>query len=216
MLRHRKAKIVATLGPSSQTHDQILALHEAGVDVFRLNFSHGSHDQHRQTYDIIRSIEETVQSPIAVLADLQGPKLRIGQFKDGSINLNVGDTFIMDSHEEPGDHIRVHLPHPELFAAAQPGIELLLDDGKIRLRVDSVSAHQIVTKVMIGGKLSNRKGVNIPGVTIPISALTEKDRRDLKFALELGVDWVAISFVQRPEDVLEAKELIGHEAKLIS
>ena len=216
MLRHRKAKIVATLGPSSQTYDQILALHEAGVDVFRLNFSHGSHDQHRQTYDIIRSIEETVQSPIAVLADLQGPKLRIGQFKDGSINLNVGDTFIMDSHEEPGDHIRVHLPHPELFAAAQPGIELLLDDGKIRLRVDSVSAHQIVTKVMIGGKLSNRKGVNIPGVTIPISAITEKDRRDLKFALELGVDWVAISFVQRPEDVLEAKELIGHEAKLIS
>lgn len=216
MLRHRKAKIVATLGPSSQTYDQILALHEAGVDVFRLNFSHGSHDQHRQTYDIIRSIEETVQSPIAVLADLQGPKLRIGQFKDGSINLNVGDTFIMDSHDEPGDHVRVHLPHPELFAAAQPGIDLLLDDGKIRLRVDSISAHQIVTKVLIGGKLSNRKGVNIPGVTIPISAITEKDRRDLKFALELGVDWVAISFVQRPEDVLEAKELIGHEAKLIS
>ncbi len=216
MLRHRKAKIVATLGPASQTYDQILALHEAGVDVFRLNFSHGTHDQHRQTYDIIRSIEVTVESPIAILADLQGPKLRIGQFKDGSITLNVGDTFIMDSHEEPGDHVRVHLPHPELFAAVQPGIELLLDDGKIRLRVDSVSAHQIVTKVLIGGKLSNRKGVNIPGVTIPISAITEKDRRDLKFALELGVDWVAISFVQRPEDVLEARELIGHEAKLVS
>lgn len=216
MLRHRKAKIVATLGPSSQTYDQILALHETGVDVFRLNFSHGSHEQHRNTYDIIRSIEEKIQSPIAILADLQGPKLRIGQFKDGSIDLKQGDLFILDTNTDFGNHIRVNLPHPELYVAAQPGTELLLDDGKIRLQVESTSEHQIITKVIIGGKLSNRKGVNIPGVTIPISAITEKDRKDLKFALELGVDWVAISFVQRPEDVLEARELINNQAKLIS
>lgn len=216
MLRHRKAKIVATLGPSSQTYDQILALHETGVDVFRLNFSHGSHEQHRNTYDIIRSIEEKIQSPIAILADLQGPKLRIGQFKDGSTDLKQGDLFILDTNTDFGNHIRVNLPHPELYVAAQPGTELLLDDGKIRLQVESTSEHQIITKVIIGGKLSNRKGVNIPGVTIPISAITEKDRKDLKFALELGVDWVAISFVQRPEDVLEARELINNQAKLIS
>ncbi|MBX3457724.1 MAG: pyruvate kinase [Candidatus Paracaedibacteraceae bacterium] len=216
MLRHRKAKIVATLGPSSQTYDQILALHETGVDVFRLNFSHGSHEQHRNTYDIIRSIEEKIQSPIAILADLQGPKLRIGQFKDGSIDLKQGELFILDTNTDFGNHIRVNLPHPELYEAAQPGTELLLDDGKIRLKVESTSEHQIITKVIIGGKLSNRKGVNIPGVTIPISAITEKDRKDLKFALELGVDWVAISFVQRPEDVLEARELINNQAKLIS
>ena len=216
MLRHRKAKIVATLGPSSQTYDQILALHESGVDVFRLNFSHGTHDQHQQTYDIIRSIEESVQSPIAVLADLQGPKLRIGQFKDGSVTLKTGDTFILDDHNEPGDCVRIYLPHPELFAAVQPGIELLLDDGKIRLAVESASTHQIITKVISGGKLSNRKGVNIPGVTIPISAITDKDRVDLDFALNLGVDWVAISFVQRPEDVLEAKQLINNRAKMVS
>jgi pyruvate kinase len=216
MLRHRKAKIVATLGPSSQTYDQILALHETGVDVFRLNFSHGSHEQHRNTYDIIRSIEEKIQSPIAILADLQGPKLRIGQFKDGSIDLKQGELFILDTNTDFGNHIRVNLPHPELYEAAQPGTELLLDDGKIRLKVESTSEHQIITKVIIGGKLSNRKGVNIPGVTIPISAITEKDRHDLKFALELGVDWVAISFVQRPEDVLEARELINNQAKLIS
>ena len=216
MLRHRKAKIVATLGPSSQTYDQILALHETGVDVFRLNFSHGSHEQHRNTYDIIRSIEEKIQSPIAILADLQGPKLRIGQFKDGSIDLKQGDLFILDTNTDFGNHLRVNLPHPELYVAAQPGTELLLDDGKIRLQVESTSEHQIITKVIIGGKLSNRKGVNIPGVTIPISAITEKDRKDLKFALELGVDWVAISFVQRPEDVLEARELINNQAKLIS
>lgn len=216
MLRHRKAKIVATLGPASQTYDQILSLHEAGVDVFRLNFSHGTHEQHRQTYEIIRSIEESVQSPIAILADLQGPKLRIGQFKDGSIDLKPKDLFILDTNPDLGDHIRVNLPHPELYVAAQPGTELLLDDGKIRLQIESTSQNQIITKVLVGGKLSNRKGVNIPGVTIPISAITEKDRRDLTFALELGVDWVAISFVQRPEDVLEARELVGQQAKIVS
>ncbi len=216
MLRHRKAKIVATLGPSSQTFDQILALHEAGADVFRLNFSHGSHAQHRQTYEIIRSIEQKVKSPIAILADLQGPKLRIGQFADGNIILSEGDRFILDIHDELGDSTRVYLPHPQLFQAIQTGIELLLDDGKIRLLVETISDHQIITRVITGGKLSNRKGVNVPGVTIPISAITEKDRHDLEFALGLGVDWVAISFVQRPEDVLEARDLIENRAKLVS
>ncbi|MBX3486725.1 MAG: pyruvate kinase [Candidatus Paracaedibacteraceae bacterium] len=216
MLRHRKAKIVATLGPSSQTFDQILDLHEAGADVFRLNFSHGNHAQHRQTYEIIRSIEQKVKSPIAILADLQGPKLRIGQFTDGSIILSEGDRFILDTHDALGDSTRVYLPHPQLFQAIQTGIELLLDDGKIRLLVETISDHQIITRVITGGKLSNRKGVNVPGVTIPISAITEKDRHDLEFALDLGVDWVAISFVQRPEDVLEARDLIENRAKLVS
>ncbi len=216
MLRHRKAKIVATLGPSSQTFDQILDLHEAGADVFRLNFSHGNHAQHRQTYEIIRSIEQKVKSPIAILADLQGPKLRIGQFTDGSIILSEGDRFILDTHDALGDSTRVYLPHPQLFQAIQTGIELLLDDGKIRLLVETISDHQIITQVITGGKLSNRKGVNVPGVTIPISAITEKDRHDLEFALDLGVDWVAISFVQRPEDVLEARDLIENRAKLVS
>ncbi len=216
MLRSRKAKIVATLGPSSQTYDEILSLHEAGADVFRLNFSHGTHEQHRQTYEIIRQIEETVQSPIAILADLQGPKLRIGLFKENAITLEDGATFILDTYMDPGDQNRVHLPHPELFAAVIPGIELLLDDGKIRLIVESSTPHQIITKVKNGGKLSNRKGVNIPGVSIPISAITEKDKADLEFALALGVDWIAISFVQRPEDILEARELMGGRAKLIS
>lgn len=216
MLRSRKAKIVATLGPSSQSYDQILDLHQAGADVFRLNFSHGTHEQHRATYEIIRKIEDAVQSPIAVLADLQGPKLRIGQFKENAVILENGAIFVLDTYNDPGDETRVFLPHPELFAAAHPGIELLLDDGKIRLTVESTSAHQIITKVTVGGKLSNRKGVNIPGVTIPISAITPKDKQDLEFALGLGVDWIAISFVQRPEDVIEAKELINHQAKLIS
>jgi pyruvate kinase len=216
MLRLRKAKIVATLGPSSHTFIQILGLHQAGADVFRLNFSHGTHDQHRQTYTILRDIERQVQSPIAILADLQGPKLRIGEFKPGPILLEKGASFTLDTTPDPGDQNRVSLPHPELFNAITPGVELLLDDGKIRLGVERVSPHQIETTVKIGGKLSNRKGVNVPGVIIPISAMTKKDRKDLEFALELGVDWIAISFVQRPEDVLEAKRLIEGRAKLVS
>lgn len=216
MLRPRKAKIVATLGPSSQTYEEILSLHQAGADVFRLNFSHGTHDQHRNTYKIIRKIEEFVKSPIAILADLQGPKLRIGEFQECAINLVNDATFILDNQNTPGDQGRVYLPHPELFKAVHPGVELLLDDGKIRLIVERASEQQIVTKVKVGGKLSNRKGVNIPGVTIPISSITDKDKADLEFALSLGVDWVAISFVQRSEDVSEARALIGDKAKLIS
>lgn len=216
MLRCRKAKIVATLGPSSQTYEDILSLHQAGADVFRLNFSHGTHDQHRHTYNLIRQVEETVKSPIAILADLQGPKLRIGLFEENSVMLVEGETFIFDTHEDPGNQTRVYLPHPELFTAVIPGIELLLDDGKIRLAVENVTPHQIITKVKNGGKLSNRKGVNVPGATIPISAITKKDKIDLEFALGLGVDWIAISFVQRPEDILEAKDLIQNRAKLIS
>lgn len=216
MLRNRKAKIVATLGPSSKTYAEILGLHEAGADIFRLNFSHGTHEQHQQTYMIIREIEAYVKSPIAILADLQGPKLRIGEFKGNSVVLEKDATFILDTHNDPGDENRVFLPHPELFAAVSPGLELLLDDGKIRLVVDSTTPHQIITKVKAGGKLSNRKGVNIPGAAIPISAITEKDKADLEFALNLGVDWVAISFVQRPEDLIEARKLVAGRAKLIS
>lgn len=216
MLRCRKAKIVATLGPASNTHEVIKNIHLAGADVFRLNFSHGSHAEHQRVYEIIRAIEKEVDSPIAILADLQGPKIRVGEFQNKSIKLIEGMPFILDNDPTLGNENRVFLPHPELFQAIVAGTDLLLDDGKIRLRVTDKNNNQIMTSVIVGGVLSNRKGINIPSVTLPISALTEKDRRDLDFALQLGVDWIALSFVQRPQDILEAQEIIQNRAKLIA
>lgn len=216
MLRSRKAKIVATLGPASNTYEIIKKLHVAGADVFRLNFSHGTHDEHQRVCNLIREIEKEFNSPIAILADLQGPKIRIGEFHDKSIILQEGDPFILDANPILGTQKRVYLPHPELFQAIIPNIDLLLDDGKIRLHVQEVTENEIRTIVTVGGPLSNRKGLNIPGVTLPISALTQKDRRDLDFALNLGVDWVALSFVQRPEDILEAQSLIKGRTKLVA
>lgn len=214
MLRSRKAKIVATLGPASNTYEIIKKLHVAGADVFRLNFSHGTHNEHQRVYNLIRDIEKEFQSPIAILADLQGPKIRIGEFQDKSIILETGASFILDTNPTPGTQKRIYLPHPELFQAIVPNTDLLLDDGKIRLHVQEVTETEIKTVVTVGGPLSNRKGLNIPGITLPISALTEKDRVDLEFALNLGVDWIALSFVQRPEDILEAQSLIKGRTKL--
>lgn len=216
MRRHRCAKIIATLGPSSLSAEIIETLFLAGVDVFRLNFSHGSHEDHRERHTILRNLEKKVGRPIGILMDLQGPKLRIGTFQQQRIVLEEGQTFYLDQKETPGDHSRVFLPHPEIFAALKEGADLLLDDGKIRLRVQKITSEQIETRVMTAGPLSDRKGLNVPTVALPISAMTPKDREDLAFGLTLGVDWVALSFVQNPQDVLEARTLIGDQAGIIS
>lgn len=215
MRRYRSTKIVATLGPATATESKITELFMAGVDVFRLNFSHGTHGDHRATYLKIRKLEKKIDRPVAVMADLQGPKLRIGTFKDETVELEAGDKFRLDLKDQPGTKSRVQLPHPEIFEAAKPGTDLLLDDGRIRLRVKKVTAKTIDTEVLTGGTLSNRKGVNVPGVLLRLSALSEKDRADLDFALDLGVDWIALSFVQRPEDVAEARRLINDRAAVL-
>jgi pyruvate kinase len=215
MRRLRNAKIVATLGPASSTHDTIAALFQAGVDVFRLNFSHGKQDDHRERVEIIRAIEKQTGRPIGIMADLQGPKLRLGTFAEGSAMLATGGRFRLDLTKKPGDGKRAPLPHPEIFAAIEAGTELLLDDGKVRLRVDKCGPDFAETEVMVGGKLSDRKGVNVPNAVLPLSALTEKDRSDLSFALDLGVDWMALSFVQRPEDVAEGRKLVAGRAGIL-
>ena len=216
MRRSRKAKIVATLGPSSSTKEEIGTLFRAGVDVFRLNFSHGSHADHRARYETIREVERELDRPIGILADMQGPKLRIGTVKDGAVELEAGQSFRLDLDPSTGDDTRAPMPHPEIFAAISAGTALLIDDGKLRLEVQESTPDHAITKVITGGPLRDRKGVNLPGVILPISPLTEKDREDLAFALDLGVDWVALSFVQRPEDLTEARRLIGDRAAVMT
>ncbi|HYD59436.1 MAG TPA: pyruvate kinase [Noviherbaspirillum sp.] len=216
MRRQRKAKIVATLGPASSDKETIQALFEAGADVFRFNFSHGSHEDHRARYEAVREVERAVGRPIAILADLQGPKLRVGQFAEGRVNLSPGAEFVLDRDTTPGNAQRVCLPHPELFEVVTAGQSLLLDDGRLRLEVIESDGERIRTRVASGGPLSDSKGVNVPDVVLPIPALTEKDKRDLAFALSLGVDWVALSFVQRPEDLVEARALVQDGAGLLA
>jgi pyruvate kinase len=215
MRRQRSAKIVATLGPASASRECIGALFEAGVDVFRLNFSHGTHDDHRRLFEHIRNIEDESGRPIGILADMQGPKLRLGDFADGRVELGAGAHFRLDLENTRGDQTRAPLPHPEIFAAIEPGTELLVDDGKVRLRVLECGADFAETECLVGGTLSNHKGVNVPNVVLPISAITEKDRADISFALQQGADWIAFSFVQRPEDVAEGRKLIGNAAGLM-
>ncbi len=216
MRRRRNTKILATLGPASSGSASIRALFEAGADVFRLNFSHGSHADHRQRHADIRALEAECGRPIGILADLQGPKLRIGEFAAGPIELRPDSRFRLDLSPEPGNEQRVSLPHPEIFAALQPGMDLLLDDGKLRLRVLRCDHDFAETQVLSGGPLSAHKGVNLPGTVLPIAALTEKDRADLAFALDLGIDWLALSFVQRPEDIVEARELVQGRAAIMA
>ncbi|HEX6136461.1 MAG TPA: pyruvate kinase [Casimicrobiaceae bacterium] len=216
MHRNRSAKIVATLGPASSTDDAIRALFDAGVDVFRLNFSHGTQADHAARLASIRALERERGRPIAALLDLQGPKLRLGTFRDGRAQLVQGERFRLDLDPAPGDARRAPLPHPEIFAAIVAGTELLLDDGKVRLRVEEHGADHAETRVVVAGPISDRKGVNVPGVILPISPLTPKDRADLAFGLAQGVDWVALSFVQRPEDVDEARELVGDRAWIMA
>jgi len=212
MRRQRSAKIVATLGPASSAPERIRALFEAGVDVFRLNFSDGTHEDHRHRFEAIRAGESAAGRPIGIIADLQGPKLRLGTFCAGRIELAAGSHFRVDLDNEPGNESRAPLPHPEIFEAIRPGTELLIDDGKVRLQVETCGAGFAETCCMVGGALSDRKGVNVPNAVLPLSAVTEKDRADLAFALEQGADWIAFSFVQRPDDVAEARKLVGGRA----
>src|SRR6266481_383514 len=215
MRRRRSAKIVATLGPASAGGERIRALFDAGVDVFRLNFSHGTHDQHRASFAEIRQVEADTGRPIGILADMQGPKLRVGNFANGRAELVAGKRFRFDLDPSLGNGKRAPLPHPEVFAAIEPGTELLLDDGKLRLLVTKCSGDFADTEILVGGALSDHKGVNVPNVVLPISAITEKDRADLSFALQQGADWIALSFVQRPEDVAEARKLVGNAAGIM-
>lgn len=216
MHRVRRTRIIATLGPASSSYEMIKKLSEAGADVFRLNMSHGTYDEIKKLYSTVREVEKATGRPTGVLADLQGPKLRIDVFENGKITLIKGQTFVLDMIEKPGTIERVQLPHPEIYEAVEPNTELLLNDGKIRLHIEKVEEHKITTTVLVGGDLSNRKGVNVPSAILPLAALTEKDKKDLAFALDLGVDWVALSFVQRPQDVKEARDLINGRAAVMS
>jgi pyruvate kinase len=216
MRRQRRAKIVATLGPASSSPEMIARLFAAGADVFRINMSHTSPERMREVVDMIRQVERDQGRPIGILVDLQGPKLRLGTFEGGSAMVKGGDTFVLDSDASPGNTERVFLPHPEIFAGAEAGHTLLLDDGKVRLRVTDAEPKRMVTRVEVGGKLSDRKGVSLPDSTIPFSALAEKDRRDLEAALDAGTDWIALSFIQRPEDIAEAKKITRGRAAVMA
>ena len=216
MRRLRQAKIVATLGPASETPEMIRSLFEAGADVFRLNFSHGSHADHAQRVAAIRALEREAGRPIGILTDLQGPKLRVGSMQGYAVELLQGATTRLDLDKAPGNADRIPLPHPEIFAAISKGTDVLLDDGKLRLRVTEAGDDFAVAEVITGGTLTNNKGVNVPNAMLPISALTPKDRVDLNFALEQGVDYIGLSFVQRPEDIAEARRLIAGRAAIMS
>lgn len=216
MRRNRRVKILATLGPASSERETILALFRAGADAFRINMSHSSHEVLNRLVGLIRSVEAECGRPISILADLQGPKLRVGTFADDAVQLPVGATFTLDSDPTPGNIERVHLPHPEILQALEPGHRLLVDDGKIRLVTLHCDGRAAVTRVEVGGRISNRKGVSVPDSTIPIGALTDKDRRDLDAALAAEVDWIALSFVQRPDDIAEVRKVARGRAGILS
>lgn len=213
--RKRKVRILATLGPASSSPEMVAKLFLAGADAFRINMSHGGHEDKAALVANIRALEKEYGHATTILFDLQGPKLRIGKFEGGRVELKTGSTFVLDRDPTPGTAKRVQLPHHELFLALEKGARLLLDDGKLVLRVSRVEAERITTKVEVGGPLSNNKGLNVPDVVVPLAALTEKDRADLTFALDQGADWIALSFVQRPDDVAEARRLIGGKASLL-
>jgi pyruvate kinase len=216
MRRLRRAKIVATLGPASSDAAMIARLFEAGVDVFRINMSHTNQDRMRELIAMIRSIERDTDRSIGILVDLQGPKLRLGTFTGGSATLQKGDSFVLSCDPVTGDSTCACLPHPEIFSAIAPGHTLLIDDGKVRLTVTQADARRLVTRVDVGGQLSDRKGVSLPDTTIPFSALAQKDLSDLEAALHAGIDWIALSFIQRPEDIAEAKKITRGRAALMA
>ncbi len=216
MRREGSTKILATLGPSSSTKERIRALVQAGADVFRFNFSHGTHDDHVERLAALREVERELDKPIGALMDLQGPKLRVGKFAGGKATLVAGARFRFDLDPSPGDATRVHLPHREIFDTVERGTDLLLDDGKLRARVEHVDGDHLEAMIEVGGVISDRKGVNVPNAVLRLSALTAKDRNDLVFGLDQGFDWVALSFVQRPEDVAEARRLISGRAAIMA
>ena len=207
--RSRKVKVLATVGPASRSPEMLARLLRAGADAFRVNMSHGDHATHAETIRAIRDLEKASGHPIAILADLQGPKLRVGTFKGGQAVIRHSGHFTLDRNSAPGDETRVELPHPELFAVLEKGQRLLINDGKIRLKVIEAGADSVLCSAEVGGVISDKKGVNVPDAEVPIPALTEKDRRDLAFAVSQGVDWIGLSFVQRPEDLAEARRLMG-------
>ncbi len=214
--RRRRIKIIATLGPASADRSTVAALFEAGADVFRINMSHASHDAMRERVAMIRSLEEEYGRPIGVLVDLQGPKLRVGEFQSGAVLLRKGDAFTLDSDMAPGGQTRVFLPHPEILNSLRRGDRVLIDDGKVLLRVADVAHGRADTVIEVAGRISNKKGVSLPDTTIPTSAMTEKDHADLAAALDEDVDWIALSFVQRPEDVIEVKKIVGDRALVLA
>ncbi|KAF1055066.1 MAG: Pyruvate kinase [Stenotrophomonas maltophilia] len=216
MNHDKKVKILATLGPATKSREDIRTLVEAGANLFRLNFSHGDYADHAQRHAWVREVEAELNQPIGILMDLQGPKLRVGRFAAGAVQLKKGQSFTLDLSDAPGDEQRVNLPHPEIIQALEPGMSLLLDDGRVRLLVLGNHGDAVQTRVQNNGELSDRKGVNVPEAVLALSPLTAKDRSDLAFGLELGVDWVALSFVQRPEDIVEARALIGDRARLMA
>ena len=216
MKRNRRVKIIATLGPSSSDPDTIRRLFEAGADVFRINMSHASPEKATELHRIIRKIEADAGRPIGILVDLQGPKLRVGEFARDSAELKEGSTFHFDTNEDSGSALRVYLPHPEIFEAVEPGHALILDDGKLRLKVLEASADLITAEVIVGGPLASRKGISLPDTILPFGAMTEKDRRDLEHAINLGADWIGLSFVQRADDVAEARKLTRGRVAIIT
>ena len=216
MRRYRQAKIVATLGPASESPEMIRSLFDAGADVFRLNFSHGSHDDHAARISIIRKLEIETGRPVGILTDLQGPKLRVGEFSEGATELEKGMVLRLDLNTDPGTTRRVSLPHPEVFSALKKGTDFLIDDGKLRLKIIKASKDFAEAEVVVGGRISDHKGVNIPNAVLPISSLSPKDRDDLSFALDQGVDLIGLSFVQRPEDISEAEHIIAGRAGILS
>ena len=214
--RSRRVKIIATLGPASADKETLAALFAAGADVFRINMSHASHDAMRERVATIRALEEEAGRPIGVLVDLQGPKLRLGLFAEGGAELHKGDVFVLDSNPEPGGAARVQLPHPEILTSLAPGHRILIDDGKVMLRVAEAEPSRASTVVEVAGRVSNKKGVSLPDRTIPTSAMTDKDRADLHAALDEKIDWIALSFVQRPEDVAEVEAIVGGRALVMA
>ena len=216
MRRRRRIKIIATLGPASADRAVVASLFEAGADVFRLNFSHGVHDDHRQRVEQLRALEKHYKHPVAILMDLQGPKLRLGAFAKGPMELKTGQTLRFDLDPAPGTAKRVPLPHPEIFKAAKPDGMLLVDDGKVRLRIVAHDAKTIDVVVEVAGTISDRKGVNVPNLILPLSPMTPKDRKDLDYGLSLGVDWVALSFVQHAHDIAELKKLVAGRAAVMA
>ena len=216
MRRQRRTKVVATLGPASSSRAVISRLFAAGADVFRINMSHTTHERMRELVETIRAVEAECKRPIGILVDLQGPKLRLGSFKNDFAEIDNGQDFVLDHDPAPGDATRVNLPHPEIFAAIKPGDTLLIDDGKLRLTATQADAQRIVTRVKIGGKISSRKGVSLPDTVVPVAALTPKDLADLEAALDTGIDWVALSFIQRPEDIAEAKKITRGRAAVMA
>ncbi len=216
MRRSRKVKILATIGPASSEEAMLKKLFEAGADVFRINMSHADHDLMRTLVGRIRNVEKAVRRPIGILADLQGPKLRVGKFANGKEALKVGQTFTLDDNPELGDSTRVYLPHPEILSSVEPGHRLLIDDGKLALKAVEADGKRIVCTVVAGTVISDKKGVSLPDTVLPVGALTEKDRKDLDAVLAAGVDWVALSFIQRPEDLAEARKIARGRALLLS